>query len=95
MCTGSLRFSLHTFVKGKGWGFTTPSTTTRRLDELQLGGSSGGKGHPNGQTVGVDEGEARFSRKRVVEAGKGKDVWVDVGGIGWAQGGCGGYRRGG
>ena len=43
----------------------------------------------------VDDGEARFSRKRVVGRGKGKDVWVDVGGIGWVQGDGRGCRRGG
>lgn len=59
---------------------TTTTTTTTALDELQVCPRSGAKGHPNGQTVRVDDGEARFSRKRVVGRGKGKEMcgWMWV-----------------
>lgn len=55
---------------------------------------SGAKGHPNGQTVRVDDGEARFSRKRVVGRGKGKEMcgwmWVVWSGFKGMKEGVGG-----
>jgi hypothetical protein len=52
---------------------------------LRAGGGGGGKEHPNGQTVGVDNGEASLIRKRVVGRGKGNEMcgwmWVVGGGF--------------